>query len=264
MKKYLIFVLTVLIVIAALSCTGPAGPIGPSGPAGTDANTMFTPPSNATILVNETFESHAVGVTPTGWTRADDFNIKSVYHPVTNTAFMSYGKSLMVKAVFGGGIDTDRQIVKCPGIEDAISNTLSGKYYITFYANKSVANKAKGFVFYLNQYEKLRVDMSYDATIRAYTNINDSVAIGAYSAGEWKRIGIILNLTTQKYEVYTDGVLRVKDIPCYDAHEQTNDTSYIYSLTRVYKDFFGILTNQTTDFFPDEVYIDDLLIYYVP
>jgi hypothetical protein len=263
MKKYLIFVLAVLTVIATVSCTGKIGPAGPAGQDGTDANSAFTPPSNATILVNENFESYAVGVTPTGWTRATIWG-SSVYNPTTNTSFVSYNKSLMVQAISGGGLNTDRQIVKCPGIEDTIPNTLSGKVYITFYANKNLTNKAKGFVFYINQYEKLRVDMSYDGTIRAYTGINTSTSIGAYLAGEWKKIGVILNLTTQKYEVYTDGVLRVKDIPCYDSFEQLNDTSTIGMFDRVYSDFFGILTNQTTDFFPDILYVDDVLIYYVP
>jgi hypothetical protein len=264
MKKYLIFVLAVLTVNAVVSCTGKTGPTGPAGQNGTDANSAFTPPSNATILVNENFEGYAVGVTPTGWTRATFWPGASVYNPITNTAFMSYSKSLMIQAVYGGGIDTDRQIVKCPGIQDAIPNTTSGRVYISFYANKNLANKAKGFVFYINQFEKLRVDMSYDGTIRAYTGINTSTSIGAYSAGEWKKMGMILNLTTQKYDVYTDGVLRTKDIPCYNTVEQLNDTSVISSLSRVYKDFFGVLTNQTTDFFPDIVYVDDVLVYYVP
>jgi hypothetical protein len=264
MKKNLIFVLAVLTVIAAASCTGKTGPAGPAGEDGTDANSAFTPPSNATILVNDNFESYAVGVTPTGWTRATDWTSSSVYHPTTNTTFVTYGKSLMVQAVSGGGINTDRQIVKCPGVQDSIPNTLSGKVYISFYANKNLTNKSKGFVFYINQLEKLRIDMSYDSTIRAYTGIDTSTSIGAYAAGEWKKIGVILNLTTQKYEVYTDGVLRVKDIPCYDSIEQKNDASPLGFITRVYKDFFGVLTNQTTDFFPDIVYLDDLIIYYVP
>jgi hypothetical protein len=261
MKKSLILSVLVFCFIVLVSCTGKTGP---TGPAGKDVNDIFTPPSNATILLNDNFESYAVGVTPTGWTRATDWTSASVYNPVTNTTFVTYGKSLMVQAVSGGGLNTDRQIVKCPGIEDAIPNTSSGKIYISFYANKNVANKAKGFVFYINQYEKLRVDMSYDGSIRAYTDINTSTSIGAYSAGEWKKIGIILNLTSQKYEVYTDEILRVKDIPCYNSIEQKNDTSPLGFLTRVYKDYFGILTNQTTDFFPDVVYLDDLLIYYVP
>ena len=261
MKNFIFVVLLVVLSIAVVSCTGKTGP---TGPAGQDANAIFTPPNNATILVNDNFESYAVGVTATGWARADIFNAYSVYHPITNTVFVTYGKSLMVQAVSGGAVDTDRQIVKCPGIEDAIPNTLSGKIYITFYANKIVANKAKGFVFYINQYEKFRVDMSFDNTIRAYMNINTSTPIGAYSAGEWKKIGIILNLTAQKYDVYTDNILRVSGIPCYNTREQLNDTSYVGVMGRVYKDFFGILTNQTSDFLPDTVYLDDLLIYYVP
>ena len=264
MKKAIVSAVVLLFVLAVSACTGPAGPAGPDGAAGKDANNLFAPPSNAVILVNENFEAFAVGVTPTGWTRATTWTGPSVHHPVTSTTFVSYDKSLMVHAVSGGGLYTDRQIVKCPGIEDAIPNTLSGKVYIEFYANKSTADKAKGFVFYINQLEKLRIDFGLDGKINAFTDINSSVPVGAYRAGEWVKVNIVLNLTQQKYALYTDGVLRVKDIPCYNTQEQLNDSSTIGIISRVYKDFFGVLTNQTADYIGDHVYLDDVLIYYVP
>jgi hypothetical protein len=261
MKKYFVMVLAVMTAIVATSCTGKTGPVGP---AGTNANDQFTPPANAQILVNENFESYAIGVTPTGWTRANVWTDSSVYAPVTNTTFVSYGKCLMIDGFNLGGISVDRQIVKCPGIENAISNTLTGKVYIQFYAQKSTSTKAKGFVFYLNQFEKMRIDFGINGVISAYTGLNTSAPIASYTAGAWTKVNVIINLNTQTYDVYTDSILRTTGIPCYNSFEQLNNTSIVATIDRVYKDFFGVLTNQTANYIGDAVYVDDVLIYYVP
>lgn len=264
MKRYFVFLTAVLTAIAAASCTGKTGP---TGPAGANANNQFSPPANARILVNENFEEFAVGVTPTGWTRATVWTDDSVYTPVTNTTFVSYGQSLMVEGVSGVGLDTNRQIVKCPGIDGAIGNTLSGKVYIQFYANKSVSSKIKGFVFYLSQYEKMRIDFGMNGVISAYTGLNTSVPIASYIAGAWVKVNVIINLNAQTYDVYTDGLSRATGIPCYNSFEQYDTgagTGQMLSMDCVYKDFFGVMTNETSDYIGDAVYVDDVLIYYVP
>jgi len=260
MKKFYFSALIISLIIAFVSCTGPEGPVGPEGPAGEDADDLFTPPSGASILLDTGFDSDTVGNTPTGWTRSTSFGGKDVYHVVTNTAYSSYGQSLMIQS--NSPYQYDRQIVKAP--MSAIPNTSSGKIYIEVNYKTSNSVSAKAVVFYIDQLEKLRIDFQSDSLISAFTSIDQSQVIGSYAGTAWYKVNIILNLSSQTYDVYIDRVLKASNIPCYDATEQKLDTTPISPLSMVYDDFFGVMTNYSGDSVGNECYIDDVLIYYVP
>jgi hypothetical protein len=263
MKKFIAVVLAVVIAVALVSCKGATGPAGADGVDGKDGEDFSAIPANATILVNENFESYAVGVTPTGWTRMSGFTGKEVYHPVTNTPFMSYDKSL---AIIATNLNFNREIVKAPGVNDAIPNTLSGKLYLSFYVYKASTSKSKGFTFYINQLEKCRVDFNSDGYIYAYTTMTAKAPIATYSALNWTRVDMLLDLSTQKYSVYIDTNKKAENIPCYNSTEQRADGSDILNLIAVYTSFFGIITNIDSAWTDtnSETYIDNVLVYYVP
>ena len=258
MKKInIIAVVLIALGVAVVSCTGPMGPEGPVGPSG---NSFDAIPSNARILLQENFESYDVGNTPTGWTRANIFTNASVYHVVTNTASVSYSRSLMVQ---GFVTDYNRQIVKAP-LADNITNTLSGKIRVSFYANKSNADKAKGFVFYINQIEKFNVVLNEVGFIDVYTSTSNAMSVKSYSANEWIKIDVVLNLSTQTYSLYVENILRAENIPCPNTPEQVNTGSGVFDWQTVYPTFFGVLTNININYVLDKVFIDNVLIYYIP
>jgi hypothetical protein len=264
MKKFLVIVLTVVIAVAMISCKGATGPAGADGVDGKDGEDFSAIPSNATILLNENFESYAVGVTPTGWTRGTTFEGGAeVYHSVTNTPFMSYSKSLKI---MGFNTYFDREIVKAPGVNDAIPNTLSGKIYLSFYVYKASTSKAKGFTFYINQLEKCRIDFNSDGYIYAYTTMTAKTSIATYSALNWTRVDILLNLSAQNYSVYIDTNKKVENVPCYNSVEQDKTGNPIFLWPSNYSDFFGIFSNIDSAWTDtnSETYIDNVLIYYVP
>lgn len=250
----IIAVVLIVIGFVIASCMGPVGPVGPSGD-GFDAI-----PDNARILLNENFESYAVGNTPTGWTRANAFTSASVYHVVTNTASVSYNRSLMVQ---GFASFYNRQIVKAP-LADSITNTLSGKIRVSFYANKSNADKAKGFVFYINQIEKFNVVLNQVGFIDVYTSTSNAMSVKSYNANEWIKLDVVLNLNTQTYSLYVENILRAENIPCPNTVEQLNTGSGIFDWQTTYPTFFGVLTNIDINYALDKVFIDNVLIYYIP
>ena len=61
MKKSIIVVLAVVLIVVLVSYIGQTGATGNTENPGTNAGEI---PSNATILLNENFDSYAVGVTP--------------------------------------------------------------------------------------------------------------------------------------------------------------------------------------------------------
>lgn len=267
MKKAFVMTMAVLMAVSFISCgtkgdTGAAGPTGPTGNPGTNFGDI---PSNATILINENFDGMAIGTTPTTnaqpWRRAENWNnnTTSMYHHVTDTAFVTYDKGLkLVTAAIG----LDRQIVKAPFLT-SIPSTTSGKVYISFYVNKAENTKGKGFVFYLNQIEKMRIDFNETGNITYSTAINTRHSIGTYNANEWYKVNAIVNLSTNTYNVYVRDYI-IENVPCYNVQEQVWDGTIIDSDWSVHTSFWGILTNINNNYSVDTTYIDNVIVYYLP
>lgn len=266
MKKVLSVILIVVIALSFISCKGPKGDPGTTGPTGPKGEDFGTIPSNATILMNENFESYAVGVTPTGtagtWQRIPagmTYFPNSVYNVVTNTAFVSFPKSFMID---GKIIDAEREIVKGPFI-DSIPNTLSGKIYVHFYVNKDNTG-SKGFTFYINQLEKARIDLKNSGYINIYTSKTNSYSAGQYSYDLFNKYSFVLNLTANTYDVYFNDLMISQNIGCYDSVESSLSGTPVDSTDTIYPTCFGVFTNMNTEFTLGTVYLDNILIYYVP
>lgn len=263
MRKFLVTGLSVLIAVAIISCTGQVGPTGPKGDKGNqgDPGANFDQiPANATVLINENFDSYAIGVTPTGWTRQWAWaNGTNIYHSVSNTPYVSYEKSFKI---ITGESYFDRQIIKAPLA--TLPSTTSGKIYMSFYVRKPVANDdAKGFVFYVNQLEKLRVDFDDAGAINFYTSKTAFTQLGTYNANEWYKVNILLNLTTSTYSVYIRDYI-VENIPCYNSVECTMYNTPIETQYTIYPTFWGIMTGLNLFYSGNSAYIDNVVIYYLP
>jgi hypothetical protein len=267
MKKFVLGVFVVLLAVVLISCRGADGAQGPAGPAGKDGTNgkdATEIPSNATILVNQNFDSYAVGVTPTGWSRAPWTNLgPEVYHPVTNTAYLSYNKCLMVQAFTY--YEWGREIVESPFV-NPMPSTITGKVYINFYVNKPVTNKAKGFVFYANNYEKARVNFDETGHIAVHYNYDllSVIKVDTYEANKWYFVKIIVDLAANTYDLYINNLLKIAGIPCYNFPECSIGNSQVPPIFQLYHNFFGIFTNFNDNYLNDVVYIDNVLIYYVP
>jgi hypothetical protein len=268
MKKVIAMILAVVLIIGLMSCVGPKGAIGaagPTGPVGTPGANAGDIPANATILMNQNFDDQAVGVTPTtsagAWSRMATWYLENnIYTTVTNTAFVSFNKSFMVKGM--STFNFDRDIVKSP-LVDSLPSTITGKVNIYFYVNKDTAGN-KGFCFYINQYEKARFDLTFDGKINVFTTVNTFYQAGTYTTNLFVKYAIIINLDTQKFDVYANNIMVASNIPCSNAFEQYNGGAPISSSVAVYTTFFGIMTQLDANYDMDTMYIDNVLIYYTP
>jgi hypothetical protein len=269
MKKLLTVILVVVMALSMMSCKGTqgvpgtTGPAGPTGPQGQDFN---TPPANATILMSENFESYAVGVTPTNsagtWQRVSGAMTSypmSVYNVVTNTAFVSYPKCLMVD---GKIVDADREIVKGPFV-DTIPNTLSGKIYAHFYVRKD-GTGTKGFTIYINQLEKARIDLNTTGAINIYTAKASFYSAAQYAFNIFEKYSFVINLNTNTYDVYFNDLLIAQNITCYNSVECSLAGTPVSPINTVYPTCFGVFTNMNIEYTFGTVYLDNILIYYVP
>jgi hypothetical protein len=216
--------------------------------------------------MNENFESYAVGVTPTNsagtWQRCISCMAtapNSVYNVVTNTAFVSYQKSLMIEGIT---IDAAREILKGPFV-DAIPNTLSGIIYASFYVQKD-GTGTKGFTLYINQLEKARIDLNTTGAINVYTSKSNYYTAGQYNFNIFNKYSLVINLSTNTYDVYFNDLMIAQNIICYNSVECTLTGTVIYANDTVYPTFFGIFTNINSEYTFGTVYLDNILIYYVP
>jgi hypothetical protein len=269
MKKTLVAVIGLLIVLSMLSCKGQQGNAGPTGPAGSSGTPVISftqAPSNATILMNENFESYAVGSTPTSsagtWQRIPGGMVafpNSVYNVVTNTAFVSYSQSLMIEGLV---VDAQREIIKGPFV-DSIPNTLSGKIYANFYVRKDNAG-TKGFTIYINQLEKARIDLDSAGGIDVYTSKTNYFDAGQYSFNIFNQYSFIINLSANTYNVYFNNVLIAQNIVCYNSVECALLGSPVLLADTIYPTCFGIFTNMNSAFTFGYDYLDNIFIYYVP
>lgn len=267
MKKVLVMIMAMVLTMGLMSCKGPQGTPGPAGPAGvgTPGANAGDIPSNATVILNENFDDQAIGVTPTtsagAWSRMATWAASTnIYTTVTNTAFVSFNKSFMIKGMSTANLDRD--IIKSP-LTDSLPSTTTGKVSIYFYVNKdAVANK--GFCFYINQIEKARFDLTLDGKINVYTGVNTFYTADTYTVNLFVKYAIILNLDTQKYDVYANNIMVASNIPCYNSVEQYNGGAPISSSVAVYTTFFGVMTQMSAAYTMDTMYLDNLLIYYTP
>jgi hypothetical protein len=264
MKKLILLTLLVTLTSVFVSCTGPKGATGPAGPAGSAAPATTVIPANAVILLDDNFDDQALGVTPTtsagSWTRIAAMNSFNIYTTVTNTAFVSYNKSFMIK-----GLNTsnyDRNIIKSP-LTGSLPSITTGKINISFYVNKDTLRN-KGFCFYINQLEKARIDLTADGKINVFTNINSFYTAGTYTTNIFVKYEIVINLDTQNYAVYTNDILIAENIPCYNAYEQATGGFPISQADAIYTTFFGIMTQIDSTYDIGTMYIDNVLIYYTP
>jgi len=262
MKKYLCSFMAFAIVLMFIGCKGDKGAQGPQGtqgPSGANGN-FSTPPSNATILFQDSFDSYAIGSIPAGWAIDTVFTGSTVGWTITNTTYVSYGQALMVTTT---ATDVDRIIIKAPPA-NTLPSTTSGSVYMDFYVFKPSNTKGKGFVFYINELEKCRVDFSNDGNIYAFTTYTAGTIISAYNANTWYHVDILLNLSAQIYSVYIDNILLVSGIPCYNMPEQNLSGILLNSLVDVYATFFGVITNLNANYAGDTTYLDNVLVYYLP
>jgi|GEM_PF-2300736 hypothetical protein len=269
MKKVSVIIAAFLLIISMLSCKGQQGNTGPTGPAGSSGTPVISftqAPPNATILMNENFESYAVGSTPTSsagtWQRIPGCMISypnSVYNVVTNTAFVSYSQSLMIEGLVD---DADREIIKGPFV-DSIPNTLSGKIYANFYVRKDNTG-TKGFTIYINQIEKARIDLDTAGGIDVYTSKTNYFDAGQYSFNVFNQYSFIINLSANTYDVYFNNVLIAQNIVCYNSVECSLLGSPILPADTIYPTCFGVFTNINSTYTAGIDYLDNIFIYYVP
>jgi hypothetical protein len=263
MKKVIAIILAVVLVIALIGCTGPkgaTGATGPAGPVGTPGINAGDIPPNATILLNENFDSYADNIVPTGWTRASVFTGSEVTITAGPADYVSYPNCLVINTT---GSSYEREIVKAPMLP--IPNKTSGKLYIRFNVKCSYAMTNRDFLFYLNQTEKVRIKFASDGLIYAYEgSYTLYTALGQYNPALWNQVLTVIDLANSKYSVYIDGTLKVSNLNCLILAERKLDGTPISAANAIYTDFFGMLTDVDSTYSNNATLIDDIAIYYLP